>query len=58
MTSGQTGLTPAQKAFYQENGYLVLESVFSAEECQNFVAHMEALHTGHKSLEGFFQQDK
>ena len=33
----RTGLTSAQKTFYQENGYLVLESVFSQEECQRFV---------------------
>ena len=58
MASEQTGLTSAQKAFYQENGYLVLENVLSEEECQNFVTHMEDLHTGHKHLEGFFQQDK
>ena len=58
MASEQTGLTPAQKAFYQENGYLVLENVFSKEECQSFVVHMEDLHAGHKHLEGFFQQDK
>ncbi len=58
MASEQTGLIPAQKAFYQENGYLVLENVLSAAECQSFVAHMEDLHIGHKHLEGFFQQDK
>ena len=58
MASEQTGLTPVQKTFYQENGYLVLESVFSQEECQRFVTHMEDLHTGRKQLEGFFQQDK
>ena len=54
----RTGLTSAQKTFYQENGYLVLEGVFSQEECQHFVEHMEDLHTGRKQLEGFFQQDK
>ena len=58
MASEKTGLTPAQKTFYQENGYLVLESVFSQEECQRFVTHIEDLHTGRKQLEGFFQQDK
>lgn len=58
MTSEKIGLTPAQKTFYQENGYLVLEGVFSQEECQRFVTHMEDLHAGRKQLEGFFQQDK
>lgn len=54
----RTGLTSGQKTFYQANGYLVLEGVFSQEECQHFVEHMEDLHTGRKQLEGFFQQDK
>ena len=58
MASEQTGLTPVQKKFYQENGYLVLESVFTADECQRFVAHLEDLHAGRKQLDGFFQQDK
>ena len=58
MTSEQTSLTPAQKAFYAENGYLVLENVLSQEECERFVEHMEDLHTGREHLEGFFQQDK
>lgn len=58
MASEKTGLTPAEKTFYQENGYLVLEGVFSQEECQRFVKHMEDLHTGYKQLDGFFQQDK
>jgi len=58
MASEKTGLTPSEKTFYQENGYLVLERVFSQEECQRFVKHMEDLHAGRKELEGFFQQDK
>ena len=41
MVSEKTGLTPVQKTFYQENGYLILEGVFSQEECQRFVKHME-----------------
>ena len=58
MASEQTGLTSAQKTFYEENGYLVLEGVFAADECQRFVEHMEDLHAGRKQLDGFFQQDK
>ena len=38
MASEKIGLTPAQKTFYQENGYLVLESVFSQEECQRLLS--------------------
>ena len=58
MTSQKKGLTPAQKTFYEENGYLVLKSVFTEDECQCFVQHLEDLHAGHKQLDGFFQQDK
>ena len=58
MAPEQTGLTPAQKTFYEENGYLVLESVFASEECERFVEHIEDLHAGRKQLDGFFQQDK
>ncbi len=58
MAPEQTGLTSAQKKFYQEYGYLILESVFAREECERFVEHIEDLHTGRKQLEGFFQQDK
>ena len=57
MAPEQKGLTPAEKKFYQENGYLVLESVFGREECERFVEHIEDLHAGRKQLEGFFQQD-
>ena len=58
MASEGTGLTPAQKRFYEENGYLVLESVFAADECERFVEHLEDLHAGRKQLDGFFQQNK
>ena len=58
MASEQIGLTAAQKRFYEENGYLVLESVFAAGECERFVEHLEDLHTGRKQLDGFFQQNK
>ncbi len=58
MVSEQIGLTPEQKTFYQTNGYIILGSVLTQEECQRFVQHMEELHAGHKQLQGFFQQDK
>ncbi len=51
-------LSTAEKTFYRENGYLVLQNVFSQQECQDFVDHMEDLHAGRTHLEGFFQQDK
>ena len=58
MAPEETGLTPAQKTFYEENGYLILESVFAGKECERFVEHLEDLHAGRKQLDGFFQQDK
>ena len=52
------GLSRAQKAFYQENGYVVLRGLFSPEECQAFVEHMEDLRDGRKSIDGFEQNTK
>ncbi|MEM7127575.1 MAG: phytanoyl-CoA dioxygenase family protein [Chloroflexota bacterium] len=50
-----TGLSPERKAFYQENGYVVLPGVFSPQECQTFVQHVEDLRDGRKTLDGFKQ---
>ena len=58
MASAQTRLTSAQRARYRNNGYVVLERVFSAEECQRFVDHVEDLRLGRKQISGFSQQDK
>jgi hypothetical protein len=33
-----TALTPAQRYFYDVNGYVVLRGVFSLEECRDFIA--------------------
>ncbi|HZP80968.1 MAG TPA: phytanoyl-CoA dioxygenase family protein [Chthonomonadaceae bacterium] len=37
-TATRTALTPAQRYFYDVNGYLVLRGVFSAEECRELIA--------------------
>ncbi len=58
MSSNQIGLTNKQRTFYQTNGYVVLESIFTQEECQRYVEHLEDLSAGHKKLDGFFQQNK
>ena len=55
--SQNTGLTENQKNFYQENGYVILNRVFSATECRDFVTHMEDLQNGQKDLEHFGQQN-
>ncbi|MCY4402003.1 MAG: phytanoyl-CoA dioxygenase family protein [Candidatus Poribacteria bacterium] len=58
MEPEHTGFSAKQSSFYQTNGYVVLESVFSQEECQRYVEHLEDLSAGRKKLDGFFQQDK
>ena len=57
-TINNTGLSQEQKAFYQENGYVVVPGLFSPQECQTFVQHVEDLRDGHKTLEGFEQNTK
>ena len=52
------GLSSILQSFFQENGYVVLKSIFSHEECQSFIEYMEDLSAGRKQLPGFFQQDK
>lgn len=37
-TLAPSALTPAQRYFYDVNGYVILRRVFSAAECQHFVA--------------------
>ena len=51
-------MTPSQLNEYKQNGFVILKEVFSKEECDEVVQHMEDLHLGNKHLEGFFQQDK
>ena len=47
------GLTPAEKAAYDEQGFVVLEGLLSVTECERFVEHMVDLHAGHTRLDGF-----
>lgn len=35
------GLTDAQKAQYREQGWVVVERLFTADECDALVAHMD-----------------
>ena len=57
MTSEQTGLTPAQKAFYQENGYLVLESVFLRGRMSKFCCtHGRPSHRTESTLKDSFNR--
>jgi hypothetical protein len=47
------GLTPGQKSRYDEQGFIVMEGLLSAAECERFVAHMVAVHAGDEALPGF-----
>ncbi len=38
METTETKLTAAQRYFYDVNGYVLLENIFSAAECQRFIA--------------------
>ncbi|MEC8893572.1 MAG: phytanoyl-CoA dioxygenase family protein, partial [Candidatus Poribacteria bacterium] len=52
------GLSSEQIDSYQEHGYIILNQVFTYQDCQAFVQHMEDLKSGRKSIEGFKQQNK
>ena len=47
------GLTEAQKADYDRDGFVVLAGALSVAECERFVEHMLDLHAGRKKLDGF-----
>jgi hypothetical protein len=47
------GLTSAQKAQYESDGYVLVEGVFTPDECDAVVDTMMALHAGRRRLEGF-----
>lgn len=46
-------LSIAQKQQYKDMGYTIQKKVFKPAECQTFIDHMMALHSGQKTLEGF-----
>ncbi len=47
------GLTPEQHEQYERDGYVIVESVLSPEYCDDFVAHMMALHAGEVAFDAF-----
>jgi len=47
------GLTPEQKRKYDADGFVIVEGLID-DECDQFVAHMMALHRGEETLEGFY----
>lgn len=57
MGAERGGLTAGQRARYRDDGYVVLQRVFSAGECRGFVEHVEDLRLGRKRISGFAQQE-
>ena len=53
-----SGLNSEQIDSYQEHGYIVLNQLFTHQDCHSFVQHMEDLKNGRKSIKGFKQQNK
>eukprot|EP01043_Picozoa_sp_COSAG02_P045197 COSAG02_NODE_4110_length_5765_cov_4.822979_2_plen_69_part_01 len=47
------GLTDGQKAQYREQGWVVVERLFTADECDALVAHMDDVHAGRVTMGGF-----
>lgn len=50
-------LTPTNLSEYQRDGYTIVPSAYTAEECDHFVQYMLDLHAGRISVEGFAPRD-
>ncbi|MEC8930339.1 MAG: phytanoyl-CoA dioxygenase family protein [Candidatus Latescibacterota bacterium] len=48
-----TSLTTEQKQKYDRDGWVVLPSLFTADECDGLIQHMDAVHAGHIAIERF-----
>jgi phytanoyl-CoA hydroxylase len=46
-------ITSLHQEQYERDGYAIVRSGFSADECDRFVAYMMDLHTGRSSVEGY-----
>lgn len=49
----QQGLTPEQQQTYDRDGWVVVPSLFTPEECDGLIRHMDAVHAGDVAVEGF-----
>ena len=47
------GLTVKQQRKYARDGWVVLDSLFTEEECEGFIQHMDAVHSGEVKVAGF-----
>ena len=48
-----TGLTHVQRQKYARDGWVVVPSLFTADECDGLIRHMDAVHAGGVTVEGF-----
>jgi len=46
------GLTAEQKEQYARDGWVVVTSLFTADECDGLIRHMDAVHAGEIAVEG------
>ena len=47
------GLTTEQKQKYARDGWVILPALFTADECDGLIQHMDAVHAGEISVVGF-----
>lgn len=47
------GLTAEQRQKYARDGWVVVPSLFTADECDGLIRHMDAVHAGEITVEGF-----
>ena len=52
------GLTDLQKCTYDRDGWVFIDSLFTQEECEGLMQHMEAVHSGEIKLAGFVPPDE
>ena len=50
---GLVGLTDQQKQKYARDGWIILPALFTVEECDGLIRHMDAVHAGEISVVGF-----
>ena len=48
-----TGLSDEQKQKYARDGWVVVSSLFTPAECDGLIRHMDAVHAGSVTVEGF-----
>ena len=52
------GLTAEQRHKYETDGWIVMDSLFTGEECEGLIRHMDAVHAGEIMVEGFVPPSK